>query len=228
MANKPKNSKKTMDVSKPGKSAPDISARPILTTHQPVVDDPMFVKSESKTSEDSAPVTAKSPPSRSKMILPMSEQEKIEATTETAPESEPTESAPTSAVEPTEAEEKPDTESKPETKEEPETEATNTEETDPESNEEAIVDAVADQVDLKSKKKNDQLTEEEKAKQAALQKLIDEKTYFLPIDAAHHGGGSHGVVIILLLLLALAGAYLTADAGLIDLGVKLPIDIIKN
>lgn len=213
MASKP-DDKKTMDVAKPGKSAPDTSARPVLVTHRPMVQDPM-VKDDPKADsssealakgEDQTADDTKSKPEPTthgeKVISPVSDPTVAEATEEPKPE-------PAEVPEPVET-----------AKPEKSAEETRAEEA-------AVVDAVADQA-TSDKRKQNELTDEEKAKQEAIQKLITEKKYFVPVGQVSHRRNQRLAIVFLVLVILLAGAYIAIDAGVIDIGVKLPLELIKN
>lgn len=182
--------KKTMDVSKPGKSAPDTSARPVIVSHKPTVQDPM-VKTEEQAEE--APKPEETTAVHNKVIQPITEQPSKDAKTQETPETE----------EKTSAEKEADKEA-------------------------AVVDAVAEQADLGPKNKNAGPTEEEKKKQEALEKLITDKKYFVPIGQVAHRRNQRTLTIFLVLLIALAGVYLAIDAELINLNVDLPFELIRN
>lgn len=194
MANKA-DDKKTMDVAKPGKSAPDTSARPVLVTHRPMVQDPMVkegTSTEDKTADDTK---SKLEPTThgGKVISPVSDPPIAEDSKE--PEAEP--AKPEKSQEETRAEEA------------------------------AVVDAVADQATADKKKQNE-LSDEEKAKQKTIQKLITEKKYFVPVGQVSHRRNQRLLIVFLALLLIAAGGYLAVDAGIITTNIKLPVDIIKN
>lgn len=217
MAEKSKESKQVMDVSKPGKSAADATSRPVIVGHRPMVQDPMVNTAEESNpeieKEEPAPTVT---PTGKKVIAPISEPEKP---AEEKPEEEKIEQAPENPVEPVEA----DVSAEPETKETEDTKAS----TETESSDNAVVDAVADQVGA-NKKKEEQLSEEEKKKQEALDKLVAEKKYFVPIGKAHHKSRKSAPLVLLVLLLLVAGGLAAVDAGVLDIGVDLPFDIIKN
>jgi hypothetical protein len=187
--------KKTMDISKPGKSAPDTSSRPVIVTHSPTVQDPM-VKTDQTPEETPKPTEPVVHTSR--VIQPLTDN------------SEP---------------EEPKSDSK-KTDEEIKEDKT---ESNEESSEAAVVDAVADQADLGPKnKKMGELSEEEKKKQEELNNLIAEKKYFVPIGQVAHRRNQRAVLVVVALLVILAGVYLAIDAGLVNLNVNLPFDLIKN
>lgn len=212
MASKTPTDKKTMDVSKPGESVPDISARPVLVTRRPMVQDPM-VKDDKKPEEE--PVIESEQPKEEltvrggKVIKPLSEQKEADSSNESDEKEE------TAA----EGEEKTDPEpAKPEKTEEEKTQA----------EEAAVVDAVADQAELKGKKKEGELNPDEKAKQEALQKLITDKKYFVPVGQVSRRRNRRTLLVFVVFLLLLAGTYLAFDAEVIKTNVTLPVDLIKT
>lgn len=194
-----------MDVAKPGESAPDISARPVLVTHRPIVQDPM-VKDE-KTSDDPADAKLDTLAHSQKVIQPVSA-EVAEAQTE-----KPAEPAAETSAEP----EKSAQESSPPENAEAATASSET----------AVVEAVADQA-TEDKKKENKLSDEEKAKQAAVQKLVDEKKYFVPIGQVGRRRNRRVLVAAAVVLVLLAGAYLAVDADVVDVNINLPVNLIKN
>ncbi len=63
MADKNKDDKKLMDVSRPGKSAPSATSRPIIVTHGPIMQDPMVndtAKAVDSIPESDEPVSSES------------------------------------------------------------------------------------------------------------------------------------------------------------------------
>lgn len=212
-----KDTKKTMDVSKPGQSAPDSSARPVIVTHRPMVQDPM-VKDETKEdtwveSENTQEAAPKPDvPHGDRVIQPLS---KPSGETETAETPEPeAEAAPAdSPADPVETEDAPP-ESSPEQKA---------------AKEAATVDAVAEQVSA-SKKKSEGPSPEEKAKQEAWKKLVADKKYFVSVGRATHRRNTRRALVALVAVLILGGLgfLLLIDAGMINAGFKLPFDLIKN
>jgi len=68
-----------------------------------------------------------------------------------------------------------------------------------------------------------------KAEREKYQKLIEEKTYFVPIDQSASSSGSKAATFLLFVLLfVLIGAVLAVDAGLLEIGIELPFDLIQN
>ncbi len=99
--------------------------------------------------------------------------------------------------------------------------------TDTDISDSAIVDAVVDQVG--NKNKEDQSTDEDKKKQEAIDKLVLEKKYFVPIGRAHKKRNARWAFILLLIIIVGGGgALFAADAGVLNLGFTPPFDFIKN
>lgn len=94
-----KNDKQVMDVSKPGKTAPTASAKPIILGHKPPVQDPMVTATVDPEAENPEVETvvpeAVSPASSKKVISPLSAADKEETTAETSEETKPAEDQPT-------------------------------------------------------------------------------------------------------------------------------------
>ncbi len=208
--------KKTMDVSRPGKAAPDSSSRPVIVTHRPMVQDPMVKdKDESKEPEDE---TKKTMSYGNKVIAPLSEESNTEDSK--------------TAVDETKTEVK-ETEDKPEETTKEEKPATSPEdiETKPSSDqtgeEEAVVDATAEQV--KTNKKPE-LSAEEKKRQEAIQKLVNEKKYVLPIGQFTKRRNNRRAVLILVLVAVVAfmAADLLIDANIIQTSINPPISIFHD
>lgn len=198
MAANPSN-KQVFDVEKPGKSAPSPTSRPVIINHGPMLKDPMVSKPDDEEAKPAEP--ALSPTDSHTVITPPSEN-KPEDTTP-APAAETEEETPKESAEQTkEAEQKRQTETKKEA---------------------AIVEAVADQA---ATKKKGELTKEDAARLAELEKLVEAQKYFVPIGHTAHHRQQKWLIIALLLLVVLAGAYLAADAGLLDIGIELPYNVI--
>lgn len=91
----------------------------------------------------------------------------------------------------------------------------------------AAVDAVASEAG--AKKQLPGQSEEEKAKQAALENVIASKQYFVPTSRAKSRGFSHMITVALVTVLLLAVAVeLAIDAGVIKTNIPPVIDLIKN
>ncbi len=209
-----KASKKTMDVSKPGDSTPDTSSRPVIVSHRPMVQDPMF-KNSDPTPEVNANARSGAIARNNNVIQPIEkdktkEYENIETSEKTETTEKPVSDQETSVDNATESEK-----------------ADKNEEVAGENDEAAVVDAVVDQA-AADKKKQNQKNDEETARQAAIDKLVAEKKYFVPIGQVSKRRNRRVSLIILGLIILVVGLYLVADADLIEIPFTLPLDLIKN
>ena len=77
---------------------------------------------------------------------------------------------------------------------------------------------------------NNQLTEEELARKKNIEKLGEEKKYFLPIAHTKKRRSTRQFLLTfaVVLIVGLVAIYLAVDAGLIKTNVNLPFDLIKN
>lgn len=201
-----KSSKPVMDVSKPGKTAPSASSRPIIIGHQSVQD-------ATVNEQPTAPEVKEEKVSRSgpKVVMPISDDLKPDAIESAAEEAgsegevpvpdggdtaEPPEVTDDSQEEVTEVQPTEDVK---------ETKASTTT-----NSETAAVDAVAEQAD--AKKKELQASDEEKKRQKEFEKLIASRKYHVPIgERTRRKRRSRGLVVLLLALLLIAGGYAAAD-----------------
>lgn len=209
--------KKSMDIAKPGKSLPDNSARPVIVTHRPMVQDPMVKSDVAKDKPESSAGTSKflnvdTLPRDKKVIQPVGE----------LPEPK---------------EQQPPEQDRPINTDKTEIQDNNGEAdqnfTEPDiskldTTEAAVVAAVASQAQSRGKK-NGEPDERDKAKEAHLKKLVADKTYFVTIGQVSRRRNRRAAAIFaVFLIIFLAGAYATVDAGLIATNIELPIDLIKN
>lgn len=227
-----------MDVAKPGTSAPDASARPVIVGHRTLLQDPMVTpaqndedKAEEVTVSKTAPTLKPlNEPAPKKVTVKSEEKEDEDDTTESAPayviESvKPKAEEPKEDSKPEEPEKKPEPketskEKEPPEKSEPEV-ATEQPKTD---SDEAATEAVAEQA--AAKKTTEKEDKEAAARQEAVQKLITEKTYNLPIGEAKRKRNM-SLILLLLLLLLLVLAYFAIDAGVIKTSISLPFEFFK-
>lgn len=250
---KPKiSTKKTMDVAKPGESTPSVTSRPVIVTHRPIVKDPMVKetdadKSESKLSSASPIGKTMQPPTAIKILKDEKpkDDEATEDNHDTGTQPATTEKeAPVQDVKPKVEEvpsistDEPDAKSETEKPaEEPvksETVKSETEKTDdnpkPEngpddsSGDGEVAPTTEDEQTMVKKKQEDLESQAEKQRHELIDKLVAEKTYFLPIGKVTRQRGNKKALIILILVIlaALAGFYSAVKFGLIDLPFKLP------
>jgi hypothetical protein len=217
--------KKVFDVAKPGKSAPEPTARPIIVSRGPQVEDPMVSKVAPSAGRQpsSAPTVKAAPAAEETEAKPeataassssLSSSKRITITP--LHNDKPAESVDTgkTAAEPT---------PEAETPEEPEKADVNPEEPAAGSAQ-AEVNAVAEQAGPAKKDKEDAKQKEE------LEKLAASKEYFVPIGEARQTRMLERFLIIVLavLLLGLVGFNLAIDAGLIETDIRPLFDLIKN
>lgn len=199
-------SKPIMDVAKPGKVAAEPTARPIIVSKGAIMKDPMVNEAPKEkasefgvAAEEEKLEPLKQTIKRSKTIAPLSDEAKAEeATSEPSTETDQPEDEATT-------DEKPDESDAP-----------------PEVSDEAVIDAVAEQVDLGKKQKQED--REAVAHKEAIAKLVAEKKYVLPIKQRSGRKSNKGALVtLLILLLGLAGTYVAADMGAIKLPFELPV-----
>lgn len=98
----------------------------------------------------------------------------------------------------------------------------------PDSTDNADSGAIDELASQSAKKKQDADAEEKaKTKQIEMDKLIAEKKYLIPIGQVTRRNNNRVAIVILVLLALLVAAYLLIDAGVIDVGLKLPVNLIK-
>ncbi len=88
------------------------------------------------------------------------------------------------------------------------------------------VDALANQIT--DKRKEELKNDEAEKKRLELEKLIEDKKYFVPVGEAKRHRNNRWAAIVILLLVILVGSAAAMDAGFINPGFKLPFDFIKN
>ncbi len=183
-----------MDVSKPGGTRADATARPIITGHE-IMKDPMVTdnSADEATLEESS-----NAPTESKELTAPSVTHKV-----IAPLAKDTDDTPS---------------------EEKVEEPKKIEDTSPGD---AVVDAVLEQVD--DKKVEKWRVEEEQRRQEAVEKLVEEKKYFLPIDQVRSRRNNKLVLVIIAVFLPIiVGLGLAIDAGVIKPGFSVPFDFITE
>lgn len=233
--------KKSMDVSKPGKVAADTSARPVIVTNRPMVQDPMM-KQDTEVAdmglEEQNSVKDKLTVTGEKVIKPIDENieadksERGDVSAKEKPASDLKQEAKPDTtetkVETTGKTEK--TESADATDSKAGRSADKATATDPkakkEATEAAVVDAVVDQAG--ANKREAAAQEAEAAKQTYYEKLIEDKKYFVKTGQVARRRKNRIAITLLVLLLLAVGAYLAIDAKLINTGFTVPIHIIGN
>ncbi len=222
--NEPTGAPKVFDVAKPSEITPDATARPVIVGHGPMIkQDPMMVDSSE---------TTQSKPQKSKKITPISDSDSVLDEAKNAVD-ESVESAPLNEATPATEESKNSiaVELKPET-DEHEDMSQKPDEEDVKQNEitqdtEVTEDVSETEPTHKAVKDEEAKLKEEADRADKVKGLIDSKKYFVSTHQGP-GGSSAGSWVLLILLLLIVGAYLAIDAGLVDIGVQLPINFIQN
>lgn len=194
------------DVSHPDKTAPSLTSRPLIRRSGPVLQDPMIAgASDEKKSEETAP----------EQKLAQTAHVKVHPLTDSSPvlSNKPSDDKPVEEAEP----EKTDVNDKPTTDE------TKPEEKTPEKETTQSGDAQGAQ---KSDAPDLEAEESKRAEHdAAIQKLVDGKQYYLPINSVEKRKSKRFVAvgILLSLLLAVAWADVALDAGLVHIANVKPV-----
>ena len=193
------------DVAKPGKTAPSSSSKPIIVTNRPVLKDPMVVE------DDAAPDSEKPVESEQALAVPSVSKVKL------APLSEDMKAAESA---------------KADAKEQETDKAEGSAATDDVTQEPDLDDGEGTSDDAKKQAPETDEAAERKAseRQAELDKLIESRKYFLPINQVERRRSKHYAVVgfIVIVILGLAWVDIALDAGLITLpGVKAPTHFFK-
>lgn len=189
------------DVAKPDKVTPDASSRPLIVGHKPILKDPMVTQD---AEEKPVETTNEKPVTRNKTVAPLTP----ETTAETPPTEPTADTPPASEAASAEATPAP------------------TDSAQASSDDAAVMDALAEQAG--ADKKDKAASEAELKAQEEIAKHIAEKTYNVPISATDVEKRTQATAWLLLLLVVIFGAVLAVDAGLVDIDITLPFDLIKN
>lgn len=204
--------KQVMDVSHPGKTAPPLTSKPVIVTNRTILKDPMVVdttETDDKKAEEAPKNTVAKAPVASDIETSEPKEKEVVA-------------KPEHVVQPIaapEAEEKPAEEPK---KDEPKPESAKPAEPTPttqNSEDDADNGAVITDAQIEAE------AAAEVARDAQVQKLIDSKKYYVPVNAVEKRRTKRVIAlgIILSIILALAWVDIALDAGLIDLGSVQPV-----
>lgn len=216
---------KVFDVAKPGKRRPSATSKPVIVGHKNMIEDPMVRKGSIQITADNTDEEAVDPakskseeaklaPHEAKPIMPLAAADKspepsAEPVESTEPEAKPQETTDQS-VKPAESEESGEAS---------------------EAAEVQVSDSLPDQPETPAKlaDKEDKAAQEEKARTEAIQKLIESKQYVVHVgESSHRKRGKWLIISLLILVLLVVGVDLAVDAGYIDIGLKPPINLIKN
>lgn len=209
---------KVFDIASPGKSMPSASARPVIVTHKPNVSDPMVSPANQKPKEEESPETP-SAGEGAEMVMSAPKKNRIEPLhTDIKPDS----SEVSADEEEKEKETPPDNEPTPT---EVPTSDTQRDASQPDEDEasEEIAD-VASEVTTKKQAQSEAAKQEAEAtkRQAEIESLINNKQFFVPINAVQKRRSKKLVVFLFIVVVFLVGILIAWDAEIIDLGMKAP------
>lgn len=230
--------KHVMDVSKPGKSTPSASSKPVIVGHKPTVQDPMVTK-ERDMPEESEEHKIEVKRTAPKVIAPLADTKETETDTEEAAgeeaaaeeSAEPSAEAdaPNQSVENVdEGEPEPDEQSQPaESDEVADTKAKDTGSSSRSEKPSKTKDAKDNKKGEKDDK-TDKEAEEVKKRLAEVEKLVDEKKYFVHTSQGTKKQRRRTRTGLLIILVLLVGTYLALDAQLIKNNLQLPFEFFKE
>lgn len=226
MAEDNKKPNQVFDVAKPGKTPASSTSRPVIVGHGPMLKDPMVNEEEKEDSRQTAPKISGG--TIGEKVVEPPKKEDSDSVKESSKEDKATEESPEKTEEKKAEEQTTSTDSITEKIEEKEEDSSN--KTDNVNNDE---DTKQDKNEVQAvnkadtAKKNPAQSKEDEARQKEIEKLIEEKKYFVPIgQVAKKRNNTTAVVALFIVLLAICG-YLAVDAGLILKDVVLPLDLIK-
>lgn len=234
---KPKAAKPIKDVAPPGESAPSPNSKSVIISNRQVLKDPMVRAKTVLPQEDkpSGDESKKKPDDDKLLTAPLLEAEgdgkpvvSNKAGKPPAPSKPEAKLAEAKKPEEQKEPEQPEQSEKPE--EPKETPADNPDE---ESGEETVEKSVDDKSssDKTRQAEVEAEAEEEAQRQAVLQKLTENKKYYLPINSVEKRKAKHFVILGLLMAVILAAAWadVALDAGLVHIdGVKAPTHFFSN
>ncbi len=201
---------KSMDIQKPGETAPDTSGRPILVTNRPMLQDPMMVSDQAPAAEKSAedaPAPAQPMASSAKTIEP--EKEFTDATAK----EKVSEEAPVEVPEEKPLEEAHDSL--------------------PDENSAAEDSAVVDAVIATANKGSGNSEAEKQAdadakRKQGVQVLVESKKYIVPIGQVSRRKHNQQVLTLIILIALAAIAFLAVTLGYIPSPVGPVKDAVKS
>jgi hypothetical protein len=229
---KPAN-KKIADVEHPNTSSPSTTSKPVLVTNRPIMQDPMM--KEAADEDTGTPIKVTTGSTKIKLQpLTAPVVKNIKSPAEDTPEKPveaATEKAPAASPEQTEATENPAPETAPGMEPEPAQPKKDdsppapeeAEESSPESSDETTSEGDGQPAEVANQEAAQQA--EEAKHDEGVQKLIDGKQYFLPINAVEKRRTKRVILLGILLVVVLAVAWvdIALDAGLVEIGNVKPM-----
>jgi hypothetical protein len=235
------NDKKFFDVSKPGKAMPPSSSRPTIVGHRTILKDPMVNADVDAGLENSAkpadPQEEKSVSTTAPTLKPISvshvqDDSSLSEDTKTK-DVEPVVSDTVEVDNTTEPEPTPkDETSEPSAKDESATTSKNTDKNAQSSDTTSDdITAEAEAVVTKGQetKEANKAAEALAARVAAAEKLIADKTYFVPVGPHQkkHSKKRASMVVVICLIGIILLAYLAIDSGMIKADIDLPVRLFR-
>ena len=239
------------DVSRPGKSAPSSSSKPIIVTNRPLLQDPMMSKDEPKAEPADQPTKQNSKITIQPITVTSSDEDSdtqlsVKTTVPTAPpadevkQAEPAEEPKPSetaleqdAAEAPKPEEKP-ADAVPPSPEQPTeppfekpSDVPAEQPTETEDDDQAKAPATPEEEDAAAKKAQ----EEAAAHDAAIQKLVESEQYYLSINSVESRKTKRFILLgfVLIVLLGAVWVDVALDAGLLHIdGVKAVTHLFTN
>lgn len=192
-----------MDIAKTGNTSPDETSRPVIVKNRVVLNDPMVKQQTPKQTEQAVQTEEKiNEPSGEivtgkKTITPIHESNDSKASNE-GDNTKPTDSV------------------------------NNNQTSDDSENKEAnaIVDAVVQQANAKSDS-GVEAPDKTDQRQEVINKLVDAKTYFLPIGQVTRRKQTKQLLWLVVFLIILAAVYVAVDLELFALPFPLPFDLFR-
>ncbi len=203
---------KVFDVSRPGESMPSATSRPVIITGRTTVGDPMVSPVHDKKEDEKEDEETSRDAGDEGMIMSAPKKNRIEPLHTTIVAEDESE------------DEQPKSQDK----------DVDTKQADERTDEAEDAQEIAEVASEVSTKKQTQVEnakkqDEAEKKQAEIEALVNNKQYFVPINAVQKQRSMRFVLLSLgFLLLVVAGALAAADAGLIELGIDAPTDFIQD
>lgn len=216
------NSEKVFDIAGPGKSMPSASSRPLIVTHKPNVEDPMV--SPKNTEPEKANDEKGESPSAGEgadMIMSAPKKNRIEPLhTDVVPEDTHAEIPEGDEHEIAEEDSQTSEESSEEQKD-----SAQPEEDDGASEE---ISDIANEITTKKEAQSEAAKKEAEAakRQAEVDALVNNKQFFVPINAVQKRRSMTLIIVIVLLALLAVGFLAALDAEILNIGIEPITDIL--
>lgn len=191
--------KQIIDVTHADKTAPSDTSRPVIVTNRPILKDPMMSPATAPAEKDEPAPSKESLATPSKSKIKPIEEPAADSTKDSAKSEEP---------------KKPELETAPEPTAEPASKPEPAKPDEPEEPEESNAPSKTPDADA------DIAASKQAEHDAAMQKLVEAKQYFLPINAVEKRRSKRFVAtgVILSVILLAFWADVALDAGLVHLG----------